>query len=129
MQLAKAYYAAAIVVFENLPANGSLSYAPARLISIHAIELYLNAFLRHQGVTPDQIRGRMHNLADPGFVTTLNLKKKTASHLITMTEKREYLISRYAPELTSQHTQLNRLVATLEEVMTKVTKHVSPLVM
>jgi hypothetical protein len=52
-------------------------------------------------------------------VAELKLRKKTAEHLQAMTERREYLISRYAPELTSQHTELNRLQATLEEVRKK----------
>lgn len=33
---------------------------------------------------------------------------------------REYLITRYGPELTSTLAQLNRLAATLDEVATKV---------
>lgn len=124
LELAEAYYAAAIALFQSAQKEAPLSYAPARLCSIHAIELYLNAFLRHQGIPPEEIRGRMHNLADPTFVAALKLRKKTATHLATMTERREYLISRYAPELASQHTELNRLTATLIEIMTKATKHI-----
>jgi len=100
-------------------------YAPARMCAIHAIELFLNAFLRHEGISHGQIRGRMHNLADPSFVTTLKLRKKTAQHLRDMSEKREYLISRYAPEMASQHTEVNRLMATSEEIMQKVCKHLN----
>jgi len=68
---------------------------------------------------PGHVRARLHNLADERFVEELKLRKKTAEHLRAMTERREYLISRYAPELTSQHTELNRLQATLEEVRKK----------
>jgi hypothetical protein len=125
IELANAYYAAALDLFKSNQSQSQLSYAPARLCSIHAIELYLNAFLRYHGVPPEEIRGRMHNLADPKFVTVLKLKKKTATHLAAMTEKREYLISRYAPELACQHTELNRLTATLVEVMTKVSQHLN----
>ncbi|MEL7258764.1 MAG: hypothetical protein AAFN80_13105 [Pseudomonadota bacterium] len=124
LNLAGAYYAAAANLLRNAEKKAPLSYAPARLCSIHSIELYLNAFLRHQGTSPEEIRGRRHNLADPGFVATLKLRKKTAIHLTTMTERREYLISRYAPELASQHTELNRLTATLDEVMNKTTYHI-----
>ena len=62
----------------------------------------------------------MHNLANQEFCNVLRLRKKTGRHLVEMTARREYLISRYAPELTSQHTELNRLRATLTEVQTKV---------
>ena len=94
-----------------------------RLCAIHAIELYLNAFLRHEGVAPEQIRARMHNLSDPQLVTAIKLKKKTAEHLEALTNRREYLISRYGPEQVSQHTELHRLQATLKEMMMKVGKH------
>jgi hypothetical protein len=93
------------------------------MCAIHAIELYLNAFLRHEGVAPEEIRKRMHNLAEPRFVDKLKLRKKTALHLKAMTTKREYLISRYAPERITEHTELNRLTATLREVKAKVGKY------
>jgi hypothetical protein len=123
--LAEAYHAAAAALFQNAKKGSPLSYAPARLCSIHAIELCLNAFLRSKGVSNSQIRSRVHNLADTSFVDALRLRKKTAAHLEAMTEKREYLISRYGPEYADQHSELNRLTATLEEVVSKVTKYLS----
>jgi len=130
LELAGAYNNAAVVLFINAEKLGGLTYAPlhyapARMCAIHAIELFLNAFLRHEGISHGQIRGRMHNLADPSFVTTLKLRKKTAQHLQDMSEKREYLISRYGPEMVSQHTEVNRLMATSEEIMQKVCKHLN----
>ena len=119
IDLANEYYHAANVLFQRAQKEAPLSYAPARFCAIHAIELYLNAFLRHEGIAPEQIRRRMHNLADPTFVTTLKLKKKTAQHLETIVAKREYLIARYAPDQYSQHTELNRLSATMAEIMMK----------
>ena len=68
----------------------------------------------------------MHNLADPTFVAALQLRQKTARHLEELTGRREYLIPRYAPELVSRHTQLNRLTATLVEVMTKLGAYLRP---
>lgn len=123
LDLAFSYSDAAETLFDIAKKGQPLSYAPARLCSIHAIELFLNAFLRQSGADPGQIRGRLHNLADTAFVTTLKLRKKTASHLVSMTEKREYLIARYAPELTEQHSELNRLRATLAEVRKKTAEH------
>jgi hypothetical protein len=67
----------------------------------------------------------VHNLADASFVNALNLRKKTAAHPMAMTERREYFISRFAPKFAGQHTELNRLTATLNEVMSKVTKYLS----
>ncbi|MCB2402582.1 hypothetical protein ELI49_24355 [Rhizobium ruizarguesonis] len=123
LNLANAYSRASILLFSEGQKQVALSIAPARMCAIHAIELYLNAFLRHEGVTPEEIRKRMHNLAEPMFVAKLKLRKKTALHLEAMTAKREYLISRYAPERTKEHTELNRLHATMAEVMAKVRKH------
>jgi hypothetical protein len=120
LDLAAAYAEAAKALFDTAEKGGALSYAPARLCAIHAIELFLNAFLRSRGERPERIRGRLHNLANENFCNALRLRKKTAKHLIDMTDRREYLISRYAPELTSQHTELNRLQATLNEISTKV---------
>ena len=121
--LANAYYTAALVLLRSAETEAPLSMAPARLCAMHAIELYLNAFLRHQGVPAAQVRARMHNLADPAAFAALGFRRRTEMHLSTMSETREYLISRYAPEQIRQHTEINRLQATLVEVMTKVGKH------
>lgn len=126
LDLANEYYHAAIHLFEKSNKNTPLSYAPARFCCIHAIELYLNAFLRHEGVPPEKIRSRMHNFADPEFVAQLKLRKKTSQHLATITERREYLISRYGPEMITELTELNRLTATLVEIMTKVGIYIKP---
>ncbi len=122
--LAIAYHAAAKALFPRATKGAPLSYAPARLCSIHAIELCLNAYLRLKGMENCQIRARMHDLADTGFVADLRLRKKTAAHLQEMTQRREYLISRYAPESAGQHTELTRLTATLDEVVRKVGRYI-----
>lgn len=95
------------------------SWAPFRLCAIHAIELYLNAMLQHCGSTPAQIRGLQHNLAARATLAIqkgLVLRKLTAGHLATMHETREYLVTRYGPELGSLMTARNRLTATLDQV-------------
>lgn len=124
-ELALAYYQGAIVLCKNAESLeghtlATIHYAPVRLCAIHAIELFLNAYLKHEGVPVEKIRGRMHNLADPEFVSHLNIKKKTAEHLKMMSERREYLISRYAPDMMSKHSEISRLLTTLKEIMTKV---------
>ncbi|MEB3043106.1 MULTISPECIES: hypothetical protein [unclassified Rhizobium] len=123
LDLANAYFSASELLFSEGEKHVALAIAPARMCAIHAIELYLNAFLRHEGVAPEEIRKRMHNLVEPMFVAKLKLRKKTALHLEAMTAKREYLISRYAPKQAREPTDLNRLAATLAEVMKKVGKH------
>ena len=42
-------------------------------------------------------------------------------HLHAMTGNREYLVTRYGPEMTATVSQVNRLTATLDEVAKKVT--------
>ncbi len=100
-----------------------MSRAPARLCSIQAIELYLNAYMLHEGDSPEKVRGYLHNLSDriePEMTAALRLRKRTSKHLIKMMEKREYLIARYGPELVSRLSEVNRMLATLEEVASKV---------
>lgn len=50
----------------------------------------------------------------------LQLRKRTASHLSAMVGSREYLVTRYGPEITATGSQINRLTATLDEVAKKV---------
>ena len=100
-----------------------MSRAPYRLAAIHAVELYLNAFLLHSGLDHGRVRGLQHDLAartDLSVKCGLLLRKRTATHLRTMAAAREYLVSRYGPELSSSLSQLNRLSATLSEVAGKV---------
>src|SRR5687767_1560370 len=78
-----------------------LSLAPFRLVGIHAIELYLNALLIEQGVQPAELRGFHHNLArrtERALEAGLVLRKRTAEHLVSLSDTREYLIARYSPE-------------------------------
>lgn len=104
--------------------NGhTISAAPFRLLCIHAIELYLNAFLRESGETSSQIRALRHDLAARLALIEkhkLLLKVKTKQHLENMSANREYLTARYAPD-AQLLSHLNRLQATLVEVREKVT--------
>ena len=49
------------------------------------------------------------------------VRKREQAIAIALSEAREYLATRYGPELGSSWTQLNRLLATLDEVAAKVT--------
>ncbi len=121
LKMAEQYRLAANALLPYGRRRVPISYAPWRLLAIHAIELHLNAFLRARGYSPAAVRGMQHNLAkrtEAAIAAGLILKKRTAEHLRSLTQTREYVIIRYDPELsTTSH--LNRLKATLDEVATK----------
>jgi hypothetical protein len=123
LRLAKEYHRSAVVVASLGRRGDPISRAPYRLTAIHAVELYLNAYLLKAGHEPSYIRGLQHDMAartDLCVASGLVLRKRTAAHLRAMTVSREYVVTRYGPELTSTLPQINRLAATLEEVAIKV---------
>ena len=63
MALAEDYRLAAVALASHAP-RGASANAPARLCAIHAVELYLNAYLFHAGSGAGMVRGMQHNLAD-----------------------------------------------------------------
>lgn len=122
--LADEYRKASHVLLELGRRGAPLTRAPFRLTAIHAVELYLNAFLLSMGRAAGEIRGLQHDLrsrADLALASGLSLRKRTAEHLRSLSDGREYLASRYGPELSTALSQINRLLATLEEVANKVT--------
>ena len=126
--LAHEYRAAAIHLSSLGRPGQPLSRAPFRLAAIHAIELYLNAFLLKRGHPASEIRGLQHNLAERVKLSAsygLQLRAKTAQHINDLAENREYLVTRYGPEMTSMASQLNRLTVTMEEVSMKVSRLMS----
>lgn len=105
------------------------SWAPARMSAIHAIELYLNALLLHKGHAPAEIRGYQHDLAKRtglAVVKALRLRQRTLHHLGSLSAGREYLATRYGPEMGGNWTQQGRLMATLDEVSAKVGAAIEP---
>jgi HEPN domain-containing protein len=121
--LADEYRSAAHALRQLGRPRAPLSRAPFRLTAIHAIELYLNALLLDRGHEPGRVRGLQHDLAKRAALAAdagLKLKAKTAAHLAALALNREYLATRYSPELQGP-SELTRLVATLEEVAAKVT--------
>lgn len=123
LELALEYRRAAGFLLPTGRRGKPLSRAPYRLTAIQAIELYLSAFLMARGLTSATLRAMGHDLArraDLAAKEGLKLRKNTAAHLKKLSEAREYLITRYGPELTGTASQLNRLNATLAEVASKV---------
>jgi len=121
--LAEEYRKAAHLLLQLGRRGDPLSRAPCRLSAIHAIELYLNALLLFMGQETSRIRGLQHNLAarsEMAIANGLQLRKRTAAHLSAMAGNREYLVTRYGPEMTATISQINRLTATLDEVANKV---------
>jgi hypothetical protein len=127
-RLAAEYQKAAHYLLELGRRGDPLSRAPYRLSAIHAVELYLSALLLHEGHKASRVRGLQHDLAarvELAIASGLQLRKRTIAHLHTITGNREYLVTRYGPEMTATVSQVNRLTATLEEVAAKVTAIVS----
>ncbi|WP_292175897.1 hypothetical protein [Mesorhizobium sp.] len=122
--LAEEYRKAASLLLQLSRRGKPLTRAPFRMAAIHAIELYLTALLLHFGLIPSQIRKMQHDLSvrtEHALEAGLRLRAKTAKHLQSLSQNREYLVTRYGPELAATASQINRLSATLEEVATKVT--------
>ncbi|MER8536660.1 hypothetical protein NKH61_27665 [Mesorhizobium sp. M1005] len=123
-ELAEEYRKAAHLLLQQGRPGKPLTRAPFRLSAIHAIELYLTALLLHYGHNPNQIRKMQHDLSartEHALEAGLRLRTKTATHLQSLSQNREYLVTRYGPELAATASQINRLTATLEEVAAKVT--------
>jgi hypothetical protein len=124
--LAEGYRRTAQRLLEERPMEWPTE-APGRLCGVQAIELYLNAFLLDRGLTPKEVRSTFHDLgkkAGMAAAAGLILKRRTAAHLETMTVEREYLGLRYDPDMTSS-SQINRVLATLDEISEKVKRAVA----
>jgi hypothetical protein len=123
--LADEYRKAAKALRQRIVPGERLSRAPFHLTAIHAVELYLDAFLLKRGRTPSYIRRLQHDLgkrAELAIEGQLSLRKGTVEHLCKLSDSREYVVSRYAPELVAAMSELNRLEATLDDVAEKVSK-------
>jgi hypothetical protein len=123
VQLARCYEAAADQALGIWRLTEPMSAYPARLLSIHAIELYLAAFLRAHGQTPKQVRAHMHDVAGMAKETErlgLVLRTRTQASLEKMVGNREYLVTRYDTDRALMLTEMNRVFATMREVGHKV---------
>lgn len=123
LKLASEFRLAANYLFENRRKGNALSLVPCRFAALHAIELYLNAHLLLTGSDHKSVRGLQHDFAERtsrAAASGLSLRKRTAHHLTNLTGSREYLVTRYGPEMATTLSQINRLMATLNEIATKV---------
>ena len=88
IRLANHYRGAANDLLRLVEEKGARRIAPCRLCAVHAIELYLNAFLLKLGHPPERIRDSGHDLAARAALASaggLALRRRTAIHLATMT--------------------------------------------
>ncbi len=123
MMLADEYFTAAHGLLPHSRPRDVRSSAPMRLCAIHAIEVYLNAFLAFNELSSAQIRGLQHDLAKRAEMSVakgLRLKIKTKEHLLRLNDQREYLLVRYGAESMDGVSELTRIFATLKDVSQKV---------
>jgi hypothetical protein len=128
LALAHEYRAAANLLLNSGRRGQPVSYAPFRLTAIHAMELYLSAFLLASGETALSIRAYGHNLSSREVRVTalgLVLRQGTRRHMAMLSDGREYLVSRYAVELLSSMSQINRVAASLDDIANKVTRRLA----
>ncbi|WP_234896035.1 hypothetical protein [Sinorhizobium medicae] len=122
LALARQYRDAAITLGEGVSKH---NHIPRRLLALHSIELYLYALLLAKGVDHETIRGFPHDFGERtrrASEAGLVLRKRTAAHLATLSASREYLVIRYGPVPTAKLSQINRVMATLDELSQKVRK-------
>lgn len=122
LALAAEYRRSAEMLLAAGRSGSPLSWAPYRLVAIHAIELYLNAYLLSAGYRAAEIRALQHDVAARSrltIVASLKLRKRTSAHLQSLSSNREYLVTRYDPA-PAANSNLNRLHATLVELSEKV---------
>ena len=119
VELANQYRIAAMCTAHMGKPRNPLSRAPTRWLAIHAMELYLNTFLLTRGIDPIEIRKLQHDLAaraEMAKASGLVLRKKAFQSLLTISQTREYLVTRYSAEMTVNLTEINRLMATLDQL-------------
>ncbi len=127
-ELARSYAEASRAYLETHKSSRSISQAPYRFAAIHAIELYLTAYLQLNRHEPKEIRDLQHDLEQRtarAIKAGLILRKRTVTHLGKLTITREYVETRYHPAAMPKLSQPAQLLATLNDVQQKVEKAVS----
>lgn len=127
-RLAEVYRDGAHRAVASVRRGDPLTAAPLRLLALHAVELNLSAFLVHNGASGLALRRLGHDLdarlelaAQAGLV----LRRRTAEHVRAVARDREYLVARYGPERLGTASQVNRLLATTDEIGSKVARAIS----
>lgn len=124
-RLAEAYRDAAYRAAASIQRGDPVTAAPLRLLALHSAELNLSAFLILRGTPQVEVRRLGHDLAARLALAGqagLELRRRTAAHLEAVGRNREYLVARYGPELLAEASQVNRILATMDEIGGKVAK-------
>lgn len=124
-RLAEAYRAAALRLWEERDRAEPLSAIPYRLLAVHAVELYLNAFLLARGHAPEGLRGMQHDLSKRVLAAQqagLPLRTRMVASAALLTAGREYLQARYVTKAGPGRAPPNQIGALLDEVRTKVSR-------
>jgi hypothetical protein len=122
LRLAQTYRQAAIQLNQLYAPGVPMSLAPMRLCAFHSVELFLAAYLREQGMLPTEVRAFRHDtaqMAGEAQKRGLGLKRKVQIRLQRVSDKREYLVSRYDPQQL-RLLEANAIFATLDELEKKV---------
>ncbi len=122
LTLAARYQDAANTLGEGV---SKLNHLPQRLLALHSIKLYLDALLLANGLDRQTIGSFEHDFNERTRIAMdlgLVLRKRTAAHLATLSSSGEYLAVSYRPETTATLPQINRVMATLDELSQKVRK-------
>lgn len=125
LELAKSYSKASMTYLSAEKSKASLANAPYHFAALHAIELYLTAYLQLNSHEPKDIRDLQHNLearTEHATKAGLILRKRTVRHLRKLTSSREYVEARYHPAALKNLSQRTQLLATLNDVKDKVEK-------
>lgn len=123
LHLAQAYHDAALLLLEAGRDADAVARAPGRSCALHAMELYLDAFLRAAGETPCRLRLHGHDLGRRAALAIgrgLDLRRKTALHLVQVSRRRDHATARYGPACPDAICEINRLKASLGEIARKV---------
>ncbi len=122
--LAKHYGHAAQLLSKPEGKSDPMRWHPYRLNATHAIELCLSAYLMQKGMTFKQVCSIKHDLSKRASAAKekgLVLRNRTISHLASMDEGKEYLMSRYNPALSDMwHPE--QVKATLNDLFEKTGK-------
>lgn len=122
-------YARAALRAQPVTNGNQVNSAPSRLLLIHAIELYLTAYLRHCGVPHGDmltLNHKLHERALRARENGLPLGDKTLRRLENVDNRQEYKAVRYAPA-AYQQSPVNQLESILIDVQRKLEKALSDL--
>lgn len=121
--LAESYHAGAKILLEHRHKRELRDPGPAILLFSHAIELYLNCFLRLRGLEASEIRSLGHSFearCQRGLELGLLLKRRTVARLEKLTQDRAYLAARYDVTLHYHERNLARLLEAAADIRENV---------